>query len=80
MRIWSGFTKLIRSQCAKERIIDSLFFGTYYKLDDSYFFINTINEDSKEDIPHDISISKETVSLNINGIAEVCNCSPDSVS
>ena len=31
MRIWSGFTKFIRSQCNKERIIDSLFFGTFYK-------------------------------------------------
>ena len=33
MRIWSGFTKFIRSQCNKERVIDSLFFGTFYKKD-----------------------------------------------
>ena len=33
LRIWSGFTKFIRSQCNKERIIDSLFFGTFYKKD-----------------------------------------------
>ena len=33
MRIWSGFSKFIRSQCNKERIIDSLYFGTFYKKD-----------------------------------------------
>ena len=31
MRIWSGLTKFIRSQCAKDRIIDSIYLGTYYK-------------------------------------------------
>lgn len=35
MRIWSGFTKFIRSQVNKDRIIDSLFFGTFYKKDSS---------------------------------------------
>lgn len=30
MRIWSGFTKFIRSQCNKERIIDSIYFGSFF--------------------------------------------------
>lgn len=69
MRIWSGFTKLIRSQCTKDRIIDSIYLGTYYKLDDSFHFINTIEED--KELP---AIQKEHVALNIQGIAEVCGC------
>ena len=41
MRIWSGFTKLIRGQCMKERIIDSLYFGTYYQQGESFHYLNT---------------------------------------
>jgi hypothetical protein len=33
-RIWSGYTKFIRSQCNKDRIVDSLYFGHFVKLDD----------------------------------------------
>lgn len=32
-RIWSGYTKFIRSQCNKDRVIDSQFFGTFFKRD-----------------------------------------------
>jgi hypothetical protein len=32
-RIWSGYTKFIRSQCNKDRVIDSTFFGTFFKRD-----------------------------------------------
>ena len=32
-RIWSGYTKFIRSQCNKDRVIDSAFFGTFFKRD-----------------------------------------------
>jgi uncharacterized membrane protein YkgB len=73
MRIWSGFTKFIRSQCAKERVIDSIYFGTFYKQDDSYQFINTFSEENAE-YP-----DKEFTTLNIQGIAEVCNCSVEMV-
>ena len=31
LRIWSGYTKFIRSQCLKDRIIDSIYFGTFYR-------------------------------------------------
>lgn len=30
-RIWSGYTKFIRSQCNKGRLIDSIYFGTFFK-------------------------------------------------
>lgn len=30
MKIWSGYTKYIRSQCNKNRIVDSIFFGKFY--------------------------------------------------
>ena len=32
-RIWSGYTKFIRSQCNKDRLIDSIYFGTFFKKD-----------------------------------------------
>ena len=31
MRIWSGFTKFLRAQCNKDRVIDSLYFGNYFR-------------------------------------------------
>lgn len=31
MRIWSGYTKFLRSQCNKDRVIDSLYFGTFFR-------------------------------------------------
>lgn len=31
MRIWSGYTKFIRSQCNKYRVIDSIYFGYFFK-------------------------------------------------
>lgn len=31
LRIWSGFSKFIRSQCSKGRIIDSQHLGTFYR-------------------------------------------------
>ena len=31
MRIWSGYTKFIRSQCNKDRIIDSIYFGAFFR-------------------------------------------------
>ena len=31
MRIWSGYTKFIRSQCNKDRLIDSIYFGSFFK-------------------------------------------------
>ena len=30
-KIWTALTKLVRSQCNKDRIIDSLFFGSFGK-------------------------------------------------
>jgi hypothetical protein len=30
-RIWSGYTKFIRSQCNKGRLMDSIYFGTFFK-------------------------------------------------
>ena len=33
MRIWSGYTKFIRSQCNKDRIIDSIYFGSFFQKD-----------------------------------------------
>ena len=33
MRIWSGYSKFIRSQCNKDRVIDSLYFGSFLKKD-----------------------------------------------
>ena len=31
MRIWSGYTKFLRSQCNKDRVIDSLYFGSFFR-------------------------------------------------
>ena len=31
MKIWSGFSKLIRRQCNKGNVVDSIFLGTYFK-------------------------------------------------
>ena len=31
LRIWSGFSKYIRSQCNKDRICDSVYFGQFLK-------------------------------------------------
>jgi len=31
MRIWSGYTKFIRSQCNKDRVVDSIYFGTFFR-------------------------------------------------
>ena len=31
LKIWAGFTKYIRTQVNKNKIIDSLFLGTFYK-------------------------------------------------
>ena len=31
MRIWSGFTKFLRSQCNKDRVIDSIYFGQFFR-------------------------------------------------
>ena len=41
--IWSGYTKFIRSQCNKARVIDSIYFGTFYKResDNSYVCIHS---------------------------------------
>ena len=55
MRIWSGFSKFIRSQCNKDRVIDSLYFGSFYRKDSNqdtknpYVFVtesarNTFND------------------------------------
>jgi len=41
LRIWSGYSKFIRSQCLKERVIDSLYFGCFYK--------NRDNKDKQDD-------------------------------
>ncbi len=30
-RIWSGYTKFMRSQCNKDRLVDSLYFGSFYR-------------------------------------------------
>lgn len=50
MRIWSGFTKFIRSQCSKDRLIDSIYFGSFYKQDDSFHFINTLTEENRDSV------------------------------
>ena len=56
MRIWSGFSKFIRSQCNKDRIIDSLFFGTFYKKDQNtdtknpYVFVTESSRNPFNDI------------------------------
>ena len=51
IKVWSAFTKLIRAHCFKDRIIDSVYFGTYYKQGDSYHFINTSLDDLIIEIP-----------------------------
>lgn len=33
MRIWSGYTKFLRSQCNKDRVIDSIYFGQFFRKD-----------------------------------------------
>lgn len=35
LRIWSGFTKFIRSQCNKDRVVDSIYFGNFVKVDEN---------------------------------------------
>ena len=31
MKIWSAFTKYIRSQCSKDRVVDTQCLGMFYK-------------------------------------------------
>ena len=65
MRIWSGFTKFIRSQCNKDRIIDSLFFGTFYRKDSNsdtknpYVFVT----DSARNTFNDIKVNQNEENL-----------------
>jgi|TARA_B110000305_G_C19406914_1_gene623273 hypothetical protein len=40
MRIWSGFSKFIKSQCNKDRVIDTLFFGSFYLGDGEYVYVS----------------------------------------
>lgn len=47
MRIWSGYTKFIRSQCNKDRIIDSQYFGSFFKKDSSNDNLETQDSDRK---------------------------------
>ena len=44
-RIWSGYTKFIRSQCNKDRVIDSMFFGSFFKREDK---LDDVGEDMKK--------------------------------
>ena len=80
--IWSGFSKFIRSQANKGRLIDSLFFGQFFKKDNEYGCVhdtmyspvlNSENFDSKGDL------DLESATVNIKAIAQVCGCSPDQV-
>ena len=80
--IWSGFSKFIRSQCNKGRLIDSLYFGQFFKKDQEYSCVhdsafapvlNSENFESKGDL------DLESASVNIKAIAQVCGCSPDQV-
>lgn len=57
-------------------MIDSIYFGMFYKHEDSYHFVNTFSEE----FPENLDVDKEQVGLNIQGIAEVCFCSVDHVS
>jgi len=40
MRIWSGFSKLLRSQCNKNRVIDTLFFGSFYRNNNEFVYVS----------------------------------------
>ena len=40
LRIWYGFTKLLRNNVNKDRVIDSLFFGSFYKKNNEYVFVS----------------------------------------
>lgn len=44
-RIWSGYTKFIRSQCNKDRVIDSMFFGSFFKREEK---LDDVGEDMKK--------------------------------
>ena len=45
MRIWSGYTKFIRSQCNKDRIIDSIYFGSFLKKDTAPSVLGGVDAD-----------------------------------
>ena len=81
--IWSGYTKFIRSQCNKGRLVDSIYFGSFYKKDEGYVCVhesglttvlNSENLASKGDL------ELEQTTVNIKAIAQVCGTSPDIVS
>ena len=92
MRIWSGFSKFIKSQCNKDRVIDTLFFGSFYAGENEYVFVSEgkgqgafgefkllTNSQNEHEIPINIQKSKDYISANLTAIAQVCNCTTDNV-
>lgn len=58
-RIWSAFTKFIRSQCNKNRVIDSQYFGAFFKLDEDTYCMTGLGKDAINEFK--IAVNHENV-------------------
>jgi hypothetical protein len=90
LRLWSAYTKYIRQQCKKDRVVDSLFFGTFAKSP------KQDSTDEDENIQYkmhadanvfpglkvitkleDIPAGTEVLPVNLASIAQICGCSQE---
>jgi hypothetical protein len=94
-KIWTALSKLIRSQCNKGRIIDSLYFGSFGKTSamrndenapKSYTYCpgprSVFNLKENEENIKVVSqevVDNKLVSASFQAIADVCNCGADLV-
>jgi hypothetical protein len=80
--IWSGYTKFIRSQCNKGRLVDSIYFGYFFKKDEGYVCVHenwltpVLNS---ENLLGKGDLELEQATVNIKAIAQVCGSSLDIV-
>jgi hypothetical protein len=92
MKLWLALGKFIRSQCNKDKVVDTLFFGTFAKASvlnkgDDYYaycpgpkavFKLVENRENVADIADSI-LSERLTTLNVSSVAEVCNTTSDVV-
>jgi hypothetical protein len=79
--IWSGYSKFIRSQCNKGRLIDSIYFGSFYK-NEGYVCVHENGLTpilNYENLASKADLELEQATVNIKAVAQVCGCPPDIV-
>lgn len=90
-RIWSGYTKFLRSQCNKDRVCDSNYFGSFARKpvdnqEQRYQYVMINDSQANESFkvisgPETLNAlpgfatKRETVSINHKAIGQVCLCS-----